>query len=183
MHTVASMLSVVAHARIGIDAAVIAPFALRLRKDVAAMSAPVTGMLLPVRCASFSCCCYRLLCSSCPTHVPLHSFSARSGSLIRRCVSCVLVSHDCSGVLRSLPIHPIEDIERSFESQLRSVLRVVTHVLHDFLDVLAVQEFRHEVCFIACPKEFPNRRFPPVEHSLLPQTPSVHVSHPPCTQS
>ena len=35
---------------------------------------------------------------------PHHSFSARSGSLILHCSSCVLVSHVGSGVLRFLPV-------------------------------------------------------------------------------
>ena len=34
----------------------------------------------------------------------LHSFSARSGSPNLRCLNCVLVSHVCSGVIRSLPV-------------------------------------------------------------------------------
>ena len=85
----------------------------------------------------------RLAVSSSSTHVPLHSFSAPSGSLNLRCLSCALVSHVCSGVLRSLPVrvHSTQAVWSCFESELRSPLRVVVaHVLHDFLDFLSIKK-------------------------------------------
>ena len=106
----------------------------------ASVFGPVSGTSLPVRCVSFSCCCCcccRFLWSSCSTRVLLHSFSARSGSPNLRCLNCVLVSHVCSGVIRSLPVrvHPTQAIWRCFEGQLHSAFRaVVNHALRDFLD-------------------------------------------------
>ena len=58
-----------------------------------------------------------LAASSCSMHVPLHSFSARSGHRNLRCLSCALVSHVCPGVPRSLPVrvYPTQAIKRCSE--------------------------------------------------------------------
>ena len=103
-----------------IDTAVIASLAIILKEDVAAMSVSLIGSVpgtwLPVHCVCFSCCCccYRLLCSSCPTHVPLNTLSARTGFLNLRCFTSGLVSQHCSCVRRALPVrvHPTRAIQR-----------------------------------------------------------------------
>ena len=56
--------------------------------------------------------------SSCSTHVPLHSFSARPGSLNERCMSYVLLSHvylKISGLCLSESTR-LQAIWRCFES-------------------------------------------------------------------
>ena len=49
---------------------------------------PLEEKMLPTMsasvCVCFNCCCCRLLFSLCATHVPLHAFSARSGSVSLR---------------------------------------------------------------------------------------------------
>ena len=66
---------------------------------------------------------------SCPT--PL-DFSARLADVSR---------------FLHLRVHLTHAIERGREGKLRSVFRVV-EIVQDFFDVLAVKDFRHEVCFL-----------------------------------
>ena len=142
----------------------------------------------PRRLTRFSCvsCWFGLQCHRVPLMSHSHSFSAPSRSLKLCCLNCVLVSHVCSAVLRSLPV-PMRSTQAVWsccESELRFALRVVVaHVLHDLLYFLSIKECRHKVCFVAGSWDCPNRCLSPVDNCLHPQPLCVHASTPNLTQS
>ena len=107
------------------DRAVIASFALRWKVQRCPLQ--LLALFLELRCQSTTfasaaavvatACCFFIVFHSCPTHVPLQSFPARSESLSLRCLNCVPVSHTCSGVV-PVQVHPTQAIWRTTENLL-----------------------------------------------------------------
>ena len=90
----------------------------------------------------------------------------------------------CSRVSSLFWCSPFSASPCPHDSSHPALLRELTPIcpLHDFLDFLSVQEFRHEVCFMVYFWDVANRCFSTVGNSLHPQPLDVHVSHFPRSQ-
>ena len=170
------------------DTAVIASFALRWK--VQRCTQQLLALFLELRCQSTTfasaaavvatACCFFIVFHSCPTHVPLQSFPARSESLSLRCLNCVPVSHTCSGVL-PVQVHPTEAIWRTTENLL-FVLRY-TMFIAQFLEF----PFRQGIFIIKSASLLVPGIFRIVASRLWNTSCThkplcVHVSNLPCTQ-